>query len=416
MLEVAVAILLIMTLSYIIEKKFNIALVLPLIVFAYGVKYAFPEAINIKDTDFDHILMLLLPIILLPDILTVPFDKIKQNWKPILFFSVVSVVISMVVGAYIANTFMFTYLTFGACIILFAILSATDAVSVLNVFSKFNIPKQLKIIAEGDSLGNDPIALILFKLIGLSMIAGMGLGINTFVDASHVLLYSVLIGISLGYIGFYTLKYLDDTVFELIILYLTSISAFLFAEHFHASGILATIISIMYLKYMIDKNIESYENRIGGIDEVEAHTNIIKKIRDKLSTTKERLDENIRITNLFALFGNSMIFIFMAFVMDLSVLMKYSYEIIMVFLFMTLIRYILSNIAMVSMSKPHSWSVVLTLAGIKGGLSLIMVHSIPDSFIYKELFVAIVVGNIILSTFINTVALTIYLKYKKLEN
>jgi len=51
------------------------------------------------------------------------------------------------------------------------------------------------------------------------------------------------------------------------------------------------------------------------------------------------------------------------------------------------------------------WWGVLTFAGIKGGLSVVMLMMIPPGFAYLEMFKAIVIGIILLSTFIYSVVL-----------
>jgi len=62
---------------------------------------------------------------------------------------------------------------------------------------------------------------------------------------------------------------------------------------------------------------------------------------------------------------------------------------------------------------PFYWSNILTLSGMKGGLALIMVVSLSDSFEYKEMFLAITLGVVILSIFIYTFILMLYLFLKK---
>jgi len=46
------------------------------------------------------------------------------------------------------------------------------------------------------------------------------------------------------------------------------------------------------------------------------------------------------------------------------------------------------------------WWGVLTFAGIKGGLSIVMLMMIPASFEHLEMFKAVVIGVVMLSTFI----------------
>jgi len=50
---------------------------------------------------------------------------------------------------------------------------------------------------------------------------------------------------------------------------------------------------------------------------------------------------------------------------------------------------------------------------MKGGLALIMIISLPDEFIYKEMFLAIVLGVVILSIFLYTLVLMSYMYLKK---
>jgi len=48
----------------------------------------------------------------------------------------------------------------------------------------------------------------------------------------------------------------------------------------------------------------------------------------------------------------------------------------------------------------YRWWGVLTFAGIKGGLSIVMFMMIPPSFEHLQMFQAVVIGVILLSTFI----------------
>jgi len=51
------------------------------------------------------------------------------------------------------------------------------------------------------------------------------------------------------------------------------------------------------------------------------------------------------------------------------------------------------------------WWNVLTFAGIKGSLSIVMLTMIPASFLHLKMFKAVVIGVIMLSTFVYSGAL-----------
>ena len=67
-----------------------------------------------------------------------------------------------------------------------------------------------------------------------------------------------------------------------------------------------------------------------------------------------------------------------------------------------------------SVMKPvgfEGWF-VLTFSGMKGALSIILVHMIPDSFEHKELFEIVTIGVVILSIFVYGTILWFYFTFK----
>ncbi|MDD3500207.1 MAG: cation:proton antiporter, partial [Sulfurovum sp.] len=63
---------------------------------------------------------------------------------------------------------LFEGLTLGAYVSLFAINMATDAVSVQSVLSRFQgVSHDIKVLIEGESLGNDATAVIAFFFLSV---------------------------------------------------------------------------------------------------------------------------------------------------------------------------------------------------------------------------------------------------------
>lgn len=58
----------------------------------------------------------------------------------------------------------------------------------------------------------------------------------------------------------------------------------------------------------------------------------------------------------------------------------------------------LSNSLKGMQNISFQWWSVLLFAGIKGGLSIVMLQMLPDSFEHKAMFEAVVMGVILLST------------------
>ena len=109
---------------------------------------------------------------------------------------------------------------------------------------------------------------------------------------------------------------------------------------------------------------------------------------------------------MLALVANTILFVAMAEMIDLDLLWKFRVEILVMFLATTLIRGAmmglfawLTNRTDKMADVSFRWWGVLTFAGIKGGLSIVMLTMIPASFPYLEMFKAVVIGVVVLSTF-----------------
>jgi len=303
---------------------------------------------------------------------------------------------------------------------LFAMVLATDAVSVSSIFSQFELPHSLKVLTEGESLFNDATAMIAFLFIGLPLMSGAEI---TAVDVSFILVKvvvgSLVIGFVVGYIAKIVLSWLHTVVDEFIVILLAGYAAFVIAElhAIHVSGILSLIAAIMTLQYFINKNLKQFSE-----DEVIISDNTPHKLntRERHITTQARIDANKQSIAFFALFANALLFVTLAELIEIDKLLSYSYEIVLLFLVTTLIRALMMlKFSFISRASDritnvnYRWWAVLTFSGIKGGLSIIMVHHLPDTFVYKEMFTQVVMGVILLSIFVYAAGLIAVIAYYK---
>jgi len=225
---------------------------------------------------------------------------------------------------------------------------------------------------------------------------------------------------------------------ELLVLILTGYGAFEIAEHFyallnlagghshmHLSGILTCIIATITVNHVMSKAIDYGDMRIEKesddihreADEQHSSRNLINQAIDKIKATVEERDRHMRTKEdigLLAIVANTMLFVAMAEIINLDLLWQYKTEILVMFLATTVIRAvmmakfaILTNQTDKMTTVNFRWWGVLTFAGIKGGLSIVMLMMIPASFEHLEMFKAIVVGVVMLSTFIYSLILIV---------
>ncbi|MDQ6989550.1 MAG: cation:proton antiporter [Mariprofundaceae bacterium] len=387
---------------------------------------------------FAALVLLLLPILLISDSFELTVADLKEHGLSLFYLAVVAVSLSVGLALLTAETLFGQYnLSFAAIIVLFAMVLATDPVSVVSIFSNFELPHRLKILAEGESLFNDATALIVFVFVGLYALDGGELTVGYVAEISFiVVLGSAALGIFMGYLGLLAMKTTENRTAELMIVILVGYGAFEASEffyvflnmfgghsHLHLSGILSCIFATITLHHVMTKAVLADEVELKKGEEQlqresaleDSSRSVIAKVLHKIKATVEERDRHHRTkedVQLLAIVANTILFIAMAEIIDLKILLKYSTEILVMFVATTAIRALMmakfafiTNQTTKMTNVNFRWWGVLTFAGIKGGLSVVMLMMIPAGFIHIELFTAIVVGVIMLSTFIYSLIL-----------
>jgi len=433
MLEAGLMIIALMVTALILQEKIKIPLPISLISIVLVLAHFNIHPININAERFDQLLLLLLPLMLIGDVIQLETDELKKNWLSVLGTAGIAVGLSILVGVLLQDIMLPNYaIGLPAMIALMAMVVATDPVTVASVFNTTKVPHKLKFLAESESLFNDATAFAIFSIAVTLMHEPLGfteIAWSFTLSAGGALITGAIVGI----IGIYLLKLSDNPITETGILLLIAYTAFLISEHFHFAGIFAIVVSMVLANALItsrDKLFERSALAPYGNQEQEPTQSIqptfgkLHAVKQYMSlhhltaTHKNRL-EIIGFISFTALFANVILFVSISEIINWQELHTYWKEILSVFIVSTLIRgMVLGQFAWVSNKSNKmqdvsvDWWAILTFAGVKGGLSILMVHMIPASFEYKALFEAIVVGNIILSIFIYAPAMMLIIKLR----
>ena len=142
----------------------------------------------------------------------------------------------------------FPGLPWAAAFVLGSIIAPTDEVAVAAVAERLPIPRRLLIVIEGESLVNDAVSLVLYRLAATAVVTGAFswlAGGFQFVFAS---VGGVGIGLTVGAgINWLRRRLTPDPLIENTISLLTPFIAYLPAETFHTSGVLAVVATGMFL-------------------------------------------------------------------------------------------------------------------------------------------------------------------------
>ncbi len=402
-----------------VANRLKIPSVFILLIGSYLVYTYFKPAVPIDlAANFSTVILFCIPLIFMGDALHLHFSDIKKHAWSIFYLAVVAVALSIVVGASLSYLDLFEGLGLGAYVALFAINMATDAVSVQSVLSRFEgISHDIKVLIEGESLGNDATAVIAFFFIGLPwMLSGHIDAGEAAVDALRVFAISTLIGLLLGYSFYMLMKLFSNKRGELFAFVVEAYIAYVLAEEMHVSGILTLIVAIVATKGWIDADLaQKSEKRTKSF---------LRAIRLSQihSTTTERLEYIYEMAKEFGYIAAVVIFFALAEMVDFHLLWEYRWEIMTMFVVTTVIRAIsmakfafFGTVKSLESIRPvgaEGWF-ILTFSGMKGALSIILVHMIPDTFAHKEMFEAVTIGVVVLSIFVYGTVLWSYFTFFK---
>lgn len=190
----------------------------------------------------DVVLFLFLPALVFESALSLDLRRLLADIWAILFMAVIGLVIStIIVGITIAQ---FSGMALLVCLLLGAIISATDPVAVIALFKDLGAPKRLTVLVEGESLFNDATAIVL-SAIFITMLTttaepDVAAGLFNFLT---VFLGGILVGVLIARPAAWLMGAFRRE--PLIILTLTvtlPFLAFVIAEHFlHVSGVMAVV-------------------------------------------------------------------------------------------------------------------------------------------------------------------------------
>lgn len=396
--------------SAILQRNYKVPTPITLLVFVGAVCYFDFISFSLSSHQFDTLVMLTLPLLIMADSVKIDVQDQKKNWFGLFWVAVISVVISVGIGV-VSSQYLFSdyAIPTAGLVMLFCMISATDPITLSAVFSNFNVPHQLKFWAEGESLFNDATALIIFSIASIALTSQIEVDAQLIaVKSISVIVGAAYVGIIVGVLTYFSLKLSDNALVEASILIFGAYLSYVAAEHFHFSGILAVIFSMvianMWIKTLIDEDNCVISNqmrrkKLGIIVDLD--------ILKYAATNKENHQTILTNIDFLAMIASTALFASMASLVDIDLLFKHWKEIFIIFVLSTVIRAVMMlKFAIVNnnFTKGKSinarWWSVLTFAGSKGALSILMVHMIPDSFAFKKLFEQIIIGNILLSTIV----------------
>jgi CPA1 family monovalent cation:H+ antiporter len=177
----------------------------------------------------------------------VALRDIRSNLRPILSLAVGLLLASLVVVTGVTSWCVDGF-SWATAFVLAAIIGPTDTVAVNAVAAETPVPRRTAAILEGESLVNDIVALVAYKMAVDAVVTGS----VSYSRAGLMLVWGSVAGVAVGFaVGILSawvrVRIKEDVTVSITVSLLTGFAAFLGAEAIGASGILATVTAGLYV-------------------------------------------------------------------------------------------------------------------------------------------------------------------------
>lgn len=323
----------------------------------------------IEQANIDNIVLnYLLGFLLFAGALHTNWNNLKKQIRPIATFAVGGVLLSTIIIAvlFYALTQAFKLeIDFTYCLIFGALISPTDPIAVLGILTKANVPKKTEYTIVGESLFNDGVGVVVF----IALLDTLKVGSFSFSHFGLLFVQEAVGGIGMGlifgYILYLLLKSIDHYETEILITLAFVMGGYGMFNYMHISGALAMVVMGLM--------VGNFRKDIAMSDITQEYVNKFWELVDVIL--------------------NAVLFILIAF---LLIVIDFQAKYILVAIISVFVV-LLSRIVIVFL--PHlvfpkllklttKEAKIISWGGLRGGLSLALVLSLPNSETKNILLIA----------------------------
>ncbi|HLK96691.1 MAG TPA: sodium:proton antiporter [Hymenobacter sp.] len=335
---------------------------------------------TIAQIDFGRVLFdVMLSFLLFAGAFHTDATLLRVERRSVMLFAFVGVMLSTALigtGLYYVVGWFGVSLSYTMCLLFGALISPTDPIAVLGILAKFKLPESVKLNIVGESLFNDGVGVVVFATIyriavtGTDSISAGAIGLAFLEEAGG----GVLFGLALGYGLYWLLRSINHYQTEVIITVAGVMGGYLLAQKLHISGPLAMVVAGLF---------------VGG----HARQNAMSQ------RTEEYVD---KFWELIDSILNSVLFVLIGLVLLLIDFRPGYWLICLVVIGLVLLARFISiwlpfRLARRWLDLDNKAPIMLTWGGLRGGISIALALSIPNTVPERDLLVAITYAVVLFS-------------------
>lgn len=360
------------------NRRFRMPYTVALVI--VGLAVGFSHTLRPIGLTTDVILLIFLPPLLFEGTISMDLEILREKWREVLLLALpVTLLSTIAVGAFAHLALGYTW---AVSLLLGAILSPTDPISVLALFKELGVSKRLSIIVEGESCFNDGIGVVLYLILS-RFVAGESIsaGEVIWLFCAEVV-GGLAIGVILGYAVYRILKHIDDYLIEVMISLVLAYGAYALADRLHVSGVMAVVAAGLII------------GNYGRVFSMSPGTRIV------LSS----------FWQVMAFIANSLLFLLMGIAAGRIQTGQFLWKVAALFIIITAVRMMLVYLSggllrLIRRPLPPGWQHIIGWSGLRGSIPVALVLGVvipagASGIPSREEFFALVIGVVTASLLI----------------
>lgn len=336
------------------------------------------EAAMLRSIDFSQVLMEgMLSLLLFAGALHIDLSELRTHRWQVGLLAVAGTALSTAIvgfGLYLLLPMVGVSLSLGYCLVFGALISPTDPIAVIGILKSAGAPRSVNLVVSGESLFNDGVGVVLFSLLLAMATRGEAPGVG---EGAMLLLHEagggLLLGAALGGVLFYLLRSIDNYQVEVLLTLAGVLGGYELASLWHVSGPLAMVVAGL---------IVGNQGRAYAMSDTTRH---------HVDLFWELLDEILNAV-LFVLLGLEIVLI----AFDMQTLAAAAMAIVIALLARLLAVGVPVAVLPRLFRLPAGAWKVLTWGGLRGGISVALVLSLPAGP-QRELLLALTYAVVVFS-------------------
>lgn len=315
---------------------------------------------GLRQIDFTEVLFNgMLAFLLFAGALHVNFNTLRKRAGAVIYLAVVGTVVSTaIIGGmfWLLTGWLGIAISLPWALVFGALISPTDPVAVLTMLRGVRLPPSLKVEAEGEALFNDGVGVVLFTL--LLGIAGGGEQFSAtaaLVDLVREAGGGIALGLGAGYLAYRAMRAIDDFPIEVLITLALVTATYAIAQRIGVSGPIATVAAGLLVGHRAPQDAMS--------DRTQQYVSALWTLIDEILNSVLFLLIGLEV---FVLDSRPVYFLLAVLTIPIALVARFA-------------AVALPAAAPFRKRPPVSHLYFLTWAAVRGGISIAMALSLPDS-------------------------------------